>query len=279
MRQPYSVFEKKQRSAFRVQKNAEIVESNGRNLPIGLTGENLRIGGNPIGGGVMEYIARIRNDFKDKFGIPRQSGRVKNISKIVFEPKYRDPQSLRGIEAFSHLWILFDFSLARREDGGWSPTVRPPRLGGNERMGVFATRSPFRPNGIGLSSVRLVGVSHSAADGTFLTVEGADLLDGTPIYDIKPYLPYCDCHVDAAGGFADSFVDHRLVVNDPDGLLRALPEADAAVVRDCIAEDPRPAYKTDGEEYAMRYGDFDVTFYASGTEATITRVKKIQNGR
>ena len=223
----------------------------------------------------MEYIAKIHNNFKEKFGIPRQSGRVKNLSRIVFEPKYRDPQSLRGIDGYSHLWILFDFSLAHSKAGEWSPTVRPPRLGGNERIGVFATRSPFRPNNIGLSSVRLMSVEKNDSDGAFLVVEGADILDGTPIYDIKPYLPYCDCHTDAKGGFAADFVDYRLKVVDTDNLLGALTDSAREEITACIAEDPRPAYKADGEKFTMRYGEYDVTFSVSGGVATICKVDKV----
>lgn len=223
----------------------------------------------------MEYIARIYNNYKEKFGIPRQSGMVNNLSRVVFESKYRDPQALRGIDGFSHLWILFDFSLAHSENGSWSPTVRPPRLGGNERMGVFATRSPFRPNNIGLSSVKLVKVDKNAEDGCFLVIEGADILDGTPVYDIKPYLPYCDCHTDAVGGFADGFTSYRLKVLDPDNLLAVYNEEDRAVVIGCIAEDPRPAYKADGQSYTMRYGNYDVTFTVEDGTAIVIGYRHI----
>lgn len=223
----------------------------------------------------MEYIAKIHNNFKEKFGIPRQSGRVKNLSRIVFEPKFRDPQSLRGIDGYSHLWILFNFSLAHSKSGEWSPTVRPPRLGGNERMGVFATRSPFRPNNIGLSSVKLISVEKNDSDGMFLVVEGADILDGTPIYDIKPYLPYCDCHTDAKGGFAADFVDYRLNVIDENNLLAVFNEREREEVIACIAEDPRPAYKNDGEKFTMRYGAFDVTFIVVSGVATICGVVSV----
>lgn len=223
----------------------------------------------------MDYIARVYNDYKEKFGIPRQSGRVNNLSRIVFEPKYRDPNALRGIEGFSHLWILFDFTKARKQGDEWAPTVRPPRLGGNTKMGVFATRSPFRPNNIGLSSVKLVGVERGE-NGTFLVVEGADILDGTPVYDIKPYLPYCDCHTDATCGFAEEFVDYRLIVSDPQGLLDPFDEKAREVIEGCIAEDPRPSYKPNGEGYAMRYGEYDVRFDISDGIAVITRVEKIR---
>ena len=159
----------------------------------------------------LKVIARIRTDFKEKFGIPRQSGIAKTAAKIIFEPKYRVKEALRGIEGYSHIWLLWEFSEALRED--WSPTVRPPRLGGNTRMGVFATRSPYRPNSIGLSSVRLVSVEETENDGCVLNVEGADLLDGTPIYDIKPYLAFTDSHPDAIGGFADGVRDYPNVSN------------------------------------------------------------------
>ena len=160
----------------------------------------------------MKIIAKIKNDFKEKFGIPRQSGIARNmLSRIVFEPEYRVREALRGIEEYSHLWLIWEFSEAKRE--GWSPTVRPPRLGGNKRMGVFATRSPYRPNPIGLSSVKLVSVDESEGEGLVLTVSGADLLDGTPIYDIKPYLSFTDSHPDAVCGFADRVKEQRLSVN------------------------------------------------------------------
>jgi len=224
----------------------------------------------------MEYIARIYNNFKEKFGIPRQSCRVNNLSRVIFEPKFRDPQAIRGIEGFSHLWILFDFSSAHTNNGKWSPTVRPPRLGGNERMGVFATRSPFRPNNIGLSSVRLLEVGRNATDGSFLLIEGADVLDGTPVYDIKPYLPYCDCHPDASGGFASEFADYRLNVRDPEGLLYVFPERERSDVVGCLAEDPRPAYKKDGERFMMRYGDYDVSFIVDSGTATVCDVTLVK---
>ncbi len=204
-------------------------------------------------------IAYIHTDFKEKFGIPRQSGRVETYGKVVFLPEYRDPAALRGIEGFSHLWLLFDFSLAHRED--FTPTVRPPRLGGNTRVGVFASRSPFRPNSIGLSSVRLMAVAHNETEGDHLIVSGADLLDGTPIYDVKPYLPFTDSHPDAIGGYADEQLGHRLAVAFPEALLAELPEEKRTSAIDCLAEDPRPSYQDDPARlYHMRFGDHDISF-------------------
>lgn len=208
----------------------------------------------------MKIIAHIRTDFSEKFGIPRQSGRVPSLSgRIVFEPEYRNPDALRGIGGFSHLWLLFDFSEAHREE--WSPTVRPPRLGGNTRIGVFASRSPFRPNPIGLSSVKLVGIEHTEKEGDVLLVSGADLLDGTPIFDIKPYLPFTDCHPDAVGGYAEYVKEHRLEVVFPEDLLARFPFDKRQAVVDCLAEDPRPSYQTDPERiYHMVFSGMDVAF-------------------
>lgn len=220
----------------------------------------------------IEPIAYIHTDFKEKFGIPRQSGLVSELTaKIVFVPKYRNPDSLREIESFSHLWLLFDFSKAHRDE--WSPTVRPPRLGGNTRIGVFASRSPFRPNNIGLSCVELAGVEHTAADGDVLIVKGADLLDMTPIYDIKPYLPYSDSHPDAKAGYTDTQKRIRLDVDFPEELLNIFPENKRAAVLGCLAEDPRPSYQNDENRiYNMRFAEFDVHFKVSGTTATVTGV-------
>ncbi len=223
----------------------------------------------------MKIIAHIQNEFKDKFGIPRQSGRARTVSRVVFEPEFRSPEALREIEGFSHLWLIFDFSKAHRE--GWSPTVRPPRLGGNRRVGVFASRSPFRPNPIGLSCVKLVGVERGTKEGDILVVESADLLDGTPIFDIKPYLPFADCHPEAVGGYAEAFVEHRLFVEDENGLLNRLPEADRIAVADCIEDDPRPSYQEDETRiYRMRYGAFDVAFSVKGEKAVIVEVNEVE---
>lgn len=208
-------------------------------------------------------IAYVRTDFKDKFGIPRQSGRVPSLSgTVVFEPEYRVAEALREIESFSHLWLIFDFSQSHRER--WSPTVRPPRLGGNKRIGVFASRSPFRPNPLGLSCVRLIGTEKTEHDGVVLRVSGLDLLDGTPIYDIKPYLPFADSHPEAVGGYADECREYRLSVEFPQSLLLRLPENKRETVLDCLSEDPRPSYQQDEHRvYSMRFMDFDIRFRVS----------------
>ena len=221
----------------------------------------------------IKVIARIRTDFKEKFGIPRQSGIARTLGRIVFEPEYRVREALRGIEGYSHLWLLWEFSEAQRE--GWSPTVRPPRLGGNRRMGVFATRSPYRPNPIGLSSVRLIGIEETASEGVVLTVEGADLLDGTPIYDIKPYLAFTDSHPDAIGGFADGVRDYGLKVNFSLHLLEKISEDKRDSLITILENDPRPSYKEDGErEYGMKYAENDVYFKVSDGTLTVTRIEK-----
>lgn len=220
----------------------------------------------------IEPIACIRTDFKEKFGIPRQSGLVSGLSaRIVFEPKYRNSDALRGIEGFSHLWLIFDFSKAHRAE--WSPTVRPPRLGGNERIGVFASRSPFRPNNLGLSSVILECVEESGDDGCVLIVRGADLLDGTPIYDIKPYLPYADCHTDARGGYTDSVAREKLSVVFSEEHLSKIPKEKREALIGCIAEDPRPSYQSDEERvYSMRFGENDIHFKVNGNVATVVGI-------
>ena len=220
----------------------------------------------------LKIIAKISTDFKEKFGIPRQSGIAKTVGKIVFEPEYRVREALRGIEGYSHLWLLWEFSEARRD--GWSPTVRPPRLGGNKRMGVFATRSPFRPNSIGLSSVRLLSVEDTAETGLVLIVEGADLLDGTPIYDIKPYLPFTDSHPDAIGGFADEVREYGLKVNFSLQLLDKIPENKREALITILENDPRPSYKDDGDhEYGMVYSDLDIFFKVEDGTLTVTRIE------
>lgn len=223
----------------------------------------------------MKIIAHIRSDFTEKFGIPRQSGLVDALrARIVFEPEYRNADALRGLEGFSHIWLLWQFSRAQRED--WSPTVRPPRLGGNARMGVFATRSPYRPNAIGLSCVRLVSVDADTEDGPVLTVAGADLLDGSPIFDIKPYLPYADAHPEAAGGFAPSPAA-TLRVAFPEALLERLPEDKRGAVLDVLAQDPRPGYQHEpGRVYGMAFAGHDVKFTVAGDVLTVTDVLKIK---
>ncbi len=205
-------------------------------------------------------IARMHSDFSSKFGIPRQSGLVQQLeSTIVFEPAYRNADALRGIEDFTHLWLIWQFSEAVRQD--WSPTVRPPRLGGNTRMGVFATRSPFRPNNLGLSCVRLLGVETTPDVGTVLHVGGADLLDGTPIFDIKPYIPYADCHPEATGGFTDSAGDFLLSVDFPPNLLNRLPAGKQEAAAAVLSHDPRPSYqRTPGRVYGLSFAGYDIRF-------------------
>ena len=221
----------------------------------------------------MKIIARIYTDFREKFGIPRQSGLAKDtVGRIVFELEYRVPEALRGIEEYSHLWLIWNFSEAERE--GWSPTVRPPRLGGNKRMGVFATRSPFRPNAIGLSSVRLLSVEDTA-EGKVLVVAGADILDGTPIYDIKPYLAFTDSHPDAVCGFADEVRDYSLEVVIPEELKRGLSDEYIKALISILSGDPRPQYKEDGDRiYGMIYGKYEVKFTVADGVLTVVEILK-----
>lgn len=221
----------------------------------------------------MKIIARIHNDFKEKFGIPRQSGLSGELtSRIVFEPEFRNPDALRGIEGYSHLWLIWEFSEAKRDS--WSPTVRPPRLGGNKRVGVFATRSPFRPNPIGLSSVRLLSVEHTQSEGDVLIVGGADLLDGTPIYDIKPYIAYSDCHTDAVSGFADPVKEYALKVDFCKSLLSKVEVSKQKSLLLILEQDPRPSYQNDPErEYGMRFADYEIFFKVDGDTLTVTRVE------
>ena len=220
----------------------------------------------------MKIIAKIHNDFKEKFGIPRQSGLADSISVIVFEKEYRVPEALRGIDGYSHLWLLWKFSEAERET--WSPTVRPPRLGGNKRMGVFATRSPYRPNPIGLSSVKLLEVRHTEKEGDVLIISGADLLDGTPIYDIKPYLAFTDSHPDAVSGFADGVKDYALKVDIPPALAERLPEGKLPALISVLENDPRPSYQDDGREYGMVYGEYEVKFTVKDDTLTVRDIRK-----
>ena len=220
----------------------------------------------------IQVIARMHSDFATKFGIPRQSGLVEELrSTIVFEPEFRNPDALRGIEDFSHLWIIWQFSEAVRS--GWSPTVRPPRLGGNTRMGVFATRSPFRPNNLGLSSVKLLGVEHTAQFGTVLHVGGADLMDGTPIFDIKPYIPYGDCHTDATGGFTDTAGEFLLRVVFPQPLLDILPEDKREAAIGVLRHDPRPSYQRKPDRvYGLTFAGYDIRFTVSEDILTVVEV-------
>ena len=222
----------------------------------------------------IQAIARMRSDFATKFGIPRQSGLVEELrSTIVFEPEYRNPDALRGIEAFSHLWIIWQFSEAVRQ--GWSPTVRPPRLGGNTRMGVFATRSPFRPNSLGLSSVKLLGVEQTEEYGTVLHVGGADLMDGTPIFDIKPYIPYGDCHPEATGGFTDTAGEFILKVNFPADLLNLLPQDKQEAAKAVLSHDPRPSYQRKPDRiYGLTFAGFDIRFQVQEDTLTVVEVNK-----
>ena len=222
----------------------------------------------------MHVIARIHNDFPTKFGLPRQSGLVSEVrSMIAFEPEYRVPEALRGLEGYSHLWLIWQFHQAERDT--WSPTVRPPRLGGNARMGVFATRSPFRPNPIGLSSVRLEEIRQEPHLGTVLIISGADLMDGTPIYDIKPYLPYADCHPEATGGFAHEVMDHAVEVHIPPRWLEKIPADKVQALQGVLAQDPRPGYQRDPERvYGFEYAGMEVRFRVADNVLTVTEIQQ-----
>ena len=217
----------------------------------------------------MRVIARIHTDFSTKFGVPRQSGLVDALeSTIVFEPEFRNADALRGLEGFSHQWLVWVFDQAIREI--WSPTVRPPRLGGNQRMGVFATRSPFRPNPIALSSVKLAGIEQTDAFGTVLKIRGADLMDGTPILDIKPYIPYADSHPDAIGGFASVPAGETLDVQIADDLLERVPENRREALRGVLAQDPRPHYQNDPERiYGFGFAGLEVKFSVDGSSLIV----------
>lgn len=219
-------------------------------------------------------IARMRSDFPSKFGIPRQSGLVEELrSTIVFEPEFRNPDTLRGIEGYSHLWLIWQFSEAVRDN--WSPTVRPPRLGGNTRMGVFATRSPFRPNNLGLSCVKLLGVAQTK-EGMVLQVSGADLMDGTPIFDIKPYIPYSDCHPHATGGFTDTAGDFLLEVVFPEELLAILPKEKQSAAMAVLSHDPRPSYqRKPGRVYGLPFAGFDIRFTVEENTLTVCDVEEL----
>ena len=222
----------------------------------------------------MKVIAKIHSDFPTKFGIPRQSGLVEELTaQIVFSPEYRVPEAVRGLEEFSHIWLVWQFSGAVRED--WSPTVRPPRLGGNTRMGVFSTRSPFRPNAIGLSCVRLLKVEPSTPQGPVLTVAGADLMDGTPILDIKPYIPYADCKPEATGGFTDRAGDFLLHVEFPPALLERVPENRREALIGVLSHDPRPSYQRNPERvYGMEFAGVNVRFRVAEDILTVLDVEK-----
>ena len=222
----------------------------------------------------LKVIAHIHTAFPTKFGIPRQSGLVDSLrGEIVFTPEYRNPDALRGLEAFSHIWLVWQFSGAVRDT--WSPTVRPPRLGGNTRMGVFATRSPFRPNPLGLSSVQLEKIELRPDVGPVLIVRGADLMDGTPIYDIKPYIPYADCHPDAAEGFTGQTQLHHLNVECAPALWARVPAAEQEGLRGVLAHDPRPSYQHDPERvYGMEFAGLEVHFKVDGDTLTVTDISR-----
>ena len=223
----------------------------------------------------LKVIAHIRNDFPEKFGLPRQSGLVESVTgRIVFEKAYRDPNALRGLEEFSHLWLIWGFSRSEWKTD-WSPTVRPPRLGGNKRMGVFATRAPYRPNPIGLSCVTLEDVQLQTGEGPVLIVGGADLLDGTPIYDIKPYLPYVDAHPDARGGFGSEKKDYALQVEFPDELLTRVPEEKRDALIGVLEGDPRPSYQDDPSRvYGVAFAGMNVKFTVAEGKLIVVGVEK-----
>ena len=225
---------------------------------------------------LIKTIGRIHSDFPSKFGIPRQAGLVPELrAYLVLEPEFRNPDMLRGLEGFSHIWLIWNFS-GNRQDV-WSPTVRPPRLGGNRRMGVFATRSPFRPNPIGLSCVRLEEIRWNTPQGPILVVSGADLMDGTPVLDIKPYTPYADCHPEAAGGFTDSADDFLLEVSVPPTLLAQIPPAQQKALLGVLAHDPRPSYQRDPARiYGLSFGGFNIRFRVDGTQLIVCQIAPLE---
>ena len=227
----------------------------------------------------MKVIAHIHSDFPTKFGIPRQSGLVESLkAKIVFEPEYRNSDALRGMDEYSHLWLIWEFSEAKRDT--WSPTVRPPRLGGNKRMGVFATRSPFRPNPIGLSCVKLEAIDFTAENGPVIIVSGADLLDGTPIYDIKPYLPFADSRPDAIGGFVDTVKGDQLQVQCSEEMMLQIPKQHRQAVIDILAQDPRPHYQQDPTRiYGMEYANMEIKFRVEDTTLVVCEIIRKEETR
>ena len=226
----------------------------------------------------IKQIAYIRSDFVEKFGIPRQSNLADTRAEIHFLPEYQNADALREIEAYDYLWLIWEFSESIRDT--WSPTVRPPRLGGNKRCGVFATRSPFRPNPIGLSCVRLLGIEKRPEKGMVVEVEGADLMDGTPILDIKPYLPYVDCMPDARGGFADRVKGYALEVEIPEKLLLKLPNEQQGCVREILAEDPRPSYQNDPDRvYGMEYAGYEIKFRVKDYRLTVCEIERVAADR
>ena len=223
----------------------------------------------------IQVIAKMRSDFPTKFGIPRQSGLVDSLrSTIVFEPEFRNDDALRGLEDFSHLWVIWQFSEAVRQE--WSPTVRPPRLGGNTRMGVFATRSPFRPNNLGLSSLKILGLEQTPDCGTVIHVAGADLMDGTPIFDIKPYIPYSDSHPEATGGFTDTAGDFLLQVDFPADLLNKIPENKRDAAMGVLSHDPRPSYQRKPDRiYGLTFAGFDIRFTVTENTLSVKEVNAV----
>lgn len=233
--------------------------------------------GNLDGNMSLNKIARIHTDFPEKFGIPRQSGIIDSLkARVIFEPTYRNPDAIRGLEGFSHIWLIWGFLQSSRNS--WSPMVKPPRLGGNTRMGVFATRSPFRPNALGLSSVRLDQIEINPKLGPILHVSGADLMDRTPIYDIKPYLSYTDSHPEATGGFAEPLQEYGLEVNFPEELLQLVPMQHHEALFGVLAHDPRPSYHKDPERiYGFGYAGFNIRFTVNGTLLTVCEVTSIND--
>lgn len=228
-------------------------------------------------GKFIEPIAYIYTDFDEKFGIPRQSGCVPSLmGKIIFNKKYRNDESLRGLEGYSHIWVLFDFSEAEIKDGGWTPTIRPPRLGGNKKVGVFASRSPYRPNSIGLSSFKLERIEKTKEEGSILIVSGVDLLNKTPIYDIKPYLKYTDCHPESVAGYAEEIFFHCLEVNFPENLLKIIPKEKRQTIIDCLSQDIRPGYQNDENRvYKMKFSDYDIEFNVKGDTVYVKSVLRL----
>ena len=217
-------------------------------------------------------IAYISTDFKEKFGIPRQSGRApKSVGEIVFLPEFSTPDAFRELQGFSHLWVLLDFSAVDKKE--WSPLVRPPRLGGNKKVGVFASRSPFRPNNIGLSCVKLEKINYTEK-GVTLLVSGIDLLDKTPIYDIKPYIPSADCKIDAVGGYSDEVKDYKLKVDFPENLKGKIPTDKIDALIECLSDDPRPSYQSDGREYGMAFADKNVKFIVQDGVLTVIEIEQ-----
>ena len=222
----------------------------------------------------IKPIAYIKTDFKEKFGIPRQSGIVEEIKgEIIFEKQYQNPDALRGIEEYSHLWLIFDFSENHRD--GFSPTVRPPRLGGNTHIGVFATRSPFRPNNLGLSCVKLEGIKNNKKHGKTLIVSGVDLLDNTPIFDIKPYIPYSDCKPTAKGSFSEIFKDYKIKVLYDEKVFKNIDDILKFSIIKLIEQNPKPAYKDDKKQYKFLFSDYEICFEISEDTARILKIDKI----